>query len=140
MESVNEYFLPYLSKEAVERIASLQRDHALGTCTETEFQESVLGILKNEKGLSAAKQALNRDFHLNSKITDHFLARLVARHGNACIDFIMRKVEYGISQSRRSGLSKVFTHDCAITYDPRQNTLISIYPKTALTDFRSFIR
>lgn len=137
MESVNEYLLPYLGSFAAERISVLQGERARGTRSETDFQQAILEVLKHEKGLSAAKQALNRDFRLNSKITGHFLARLLARHGNASIDFIMRKVEYGIRQSRKSGRSKVFTHDCSITYDPLNNTLISIYPKISLTASRA---
>lgn len=132
MESVNDYIFPYLNPTTFGRIMALQEDRARGLCSEIDFQETILNMLKNEKGLSAVKQALNRDFQLNSKITDHFLARLVARHGNDCIDFIMRKVEYGINRSRRSGASKIFAHDCAITYDPQKNTLISIYPKISL--------
>ena len=137
MESVSDYLLPYLSTYAAERISALQGERARGTRAETDFQQAILEVLKHEKGLSAAKQAMNRDFRLNSKTTDHFLARLMARHGNTCIDFIMRKVEYGISQSRKSGRSKVFTHDCSITFDPLNNTLISIYPKTSLTVCRA---
>ena len=70
MESVNDYIFPYLNPTTFGRIMALQEDRARGLCSEIDFQETILNMLKNENGLSAVKQALNRDFQLNSKITD----------------------------------------------------------------------
>jgi hypothetical protein len=53
------------------------------------------------------------------------------------IDFIMRTAEQGIRLSKKNKTSKVYTGDCAITYDPFQRTLISIYPETSPLKNRS---
>ena len=131
METVREYIAPHLSADTLRRIQALEEERTSGFCPETSYQERLLTIFRNEKNAPRIKKALNNDFNLSSTISDHFLARLLARHGDTCIDFIMRTVEHGIKLSKKNKTSKVYTGDCAITYDPFQRTLISIYPKVS---------
>lgn len=129
MESVNEYLYPFLRSETALYIRLLKQKRIEGVCSEKHFHEEILKTLRKENNLNRVKEALNRDFQLNSKISDHFLVMLLTRHGESCIDFIMRKVEYGIKRCRQTGVTKIYANDCAVAYDPMKNVLVTIYPR-----------
>ena len=132
--SIGDFCRDALSPALARQLKSLVEAREQGVLPEQDFFRKVMEVvqLEDAKRTQSLKVRLNRMFGLGAAMTDHFLARLIARHYHDVAAFVMESVRCAVRRARKSGVSKVFLDDMAVVFDPRENTLISIYPKVSL--------
>ena len=133
-ETVGELCQKEMTPALAQRLASLVESREQGTLPEQIFFRDVLAVMQSEnaKKTKLMKRRLTQMANLRVAVTDHFLARLIARHYRAVVAFVMDPVRRAVERARKNGESKIFLDDEAVVFDPQSDVLISIYPKLSL--------